>query len=181
MILKADDNISLELLAEKHAAGTFNLIDVNRIHLKEWLPWVDNMQTVNDFKAYITNCNELHQKGTDLGCVIIYDNAIAGRIGIHHINLQNKIGAIGYWLGESFSGKGIITRSCQAIIKYGFEILNLNRIEIKCGTGNYKSKAIAERLNFTKEGVLRQAELVNGKYIDLYLFSLLKEEWQNKK
>ena len=181
MIIKAGDNISLELLAEKHAAETFSLINANRVYLKEWLPWVDNMQTVDDFKAYIANCNEMHKKGSDLGCVIIYNNAVAGRIGIHHINQHNKIGAIGYWLGESYAGKGIITRSCKAIIKYGFEILNLNRIEIKCGAGNYKSKAIAERLSFKEEGILRQAELVNDKYIDLYLFSLLKEEWENNK
>lgn len=181
MIIKADDNITVELLDEKHAAETFSLINANRVYLKEWLPWVDDMQTVEHFKTYIANCKELYKKGIDLGCVIIYNTTIAGRIGIHHINQQNKIGAIGYWLSENFSGKGIITRSCEAIIKYGFEVLNLNRIEIKCGTGNYKSKAVAERLNFREEGVLRQAELVNDKYIDLYLFSLLKEEWQNRK
>ncbi len=86
--------------------------------------------------------------------------------------------SLGYWLGENFAGNGIITKSCKAMINYAFTTLNLNRIEIKCATKNYKSKAIAERLHFKQEGILKQVELVNEKFINLYLFVMLKSEWQ---
>ncbi|NOT92890.1 GNAT family N-acetyltransferase [Ferruginibacter sp.] len=180
MIIKVDDNITLEVLADKHASACFNLINTNRAYLKEWLPWVDNMQTGEHFKSYIANCQKLYQEGTDFGCVILFNNQVAGRIGIHHISHPNKTGAIGYWLGEAFAGNGIITKSCKALINYGFDVLNLNRIEIKCGTGNYKSKAIAEKLHFKQEGILQQAELVNDKFIDLFLFSMLKQDWSKQ-
>ncbi|HSI90037.1 MAG TPA: GNAT family protein, partial [Adhaeribacter sp.] len=108
---------------------------------------------------------------------IRHEGQLAGNIGLYHIDHQNKIAAIGYWLGAAFQGKGIITEACRKLIAYGFTELNLNRIEIKCGTGNLKSQAIPERLGFTKEAILRQAELVNGNFQDLYLYSLLKEEW----
>jgi ribosomal-protein-serine acetyltransferase len=180
MIIKVDDGLSLEILGEKHANETFELIDANRTHLKEWLPWIDNMKVQEDFDTYIASSKKLQAEGMEFGCVIIYENRIAGRIGIHHINQHNKTGAIGYWLGESFAGKGIITKCCGALINFGFTELRLNRIEIKCGTGNLKSKAIAERLKFKQEGILRQAELVNNKFIDLFLFSMLKEEWETK-
>ena len=101
-----------------------------------------------------------------------------GRIGLHHLNNQNKIGEIGYWLADGLQGRGIITKCCTAIINHGFTQLGLNRIEIKCGTGNSKSRAVAEKLQFKSEGILRQAELLNGKYIDLYLYAMLKEDWK---
>ena len=90
---------------------------------------------------------------------------------------QNKIGEMGYWIIESEQGKGIITKSCKALIDFCFISLQLNRIEIKCGTENSKSKAITVRLNFTHEGVIRQGEWLYDKFIDLDLFSLIKKEY----
>jgi ribosomal-protein-serine acetyltransferase len=109
--------------------------------------------------------------------VIMYKDKLVGRIGLHHMNLQNKIAAIGYWQDKGVEGQGIITKSCIALINYGFEDLGLHRIEIKAATNNLKSQAIPERLNFKKEGILRQAELVNNEYLDLVLFSMLSHEW----
>jgi ribosomal-protein-serine acetyltransferase len=177
MTIKVDDNILLELLDNSHALPVLNLIEANRNYLKEWLPWVDNMQTIGDFKNYIDKCKVQHVEGSDLGYVIILKKNIVGRIGLHNIDHQNKIASIGYWLDEKFTGKGIISKSCKAVINYAYHTLNINRIEIKCGTGNNKSRAIAEKLGFKKEGILREAELVNNTFIDLYIFSMLKNEW----
>ena len=58
--------------------------------------------------------------------------------------LSIKIGSVGYWLSEEFQGKGIVLRSVEKLVDYCFTELLLNRIEIKCGTKNYKSQAIAE-------------------------------------
>ncbi|MDQ6609160.1 MAG: GNAT family N-acetyltransferase [Bacteroidota bacterium] len=178
--IKVNDKITLELLAERHAEALSALVNSNRQHLREWLPWVDYMHTVEDFEAYIDQCQEQYDEGTDNGYVILWNKMLVGRIGIHHINLQNKLGAIGYWLGEAYQGKGIISKACGAMINHGFGVLNLNRLEIKCGTGNNKSKAIAERLQFKQEGILRQSEKLNNGFIDLYLYSLLKDEWKVK-
>jgi len=177
MTIHVNDNITLELLDTKHAAETFALINANRQYLREWLPWVDNMRTIENFENYIQRTQQQLKDGTDYGYIILYNGKIAGRIGLHYIDMQNKTGAVGYWLGETFTGNGIIAKACAAIINFAFTSLELNRIEIKCGTGNNKSKAIAERLGFTQEGVLRQAEFVNTHFIDLYIYSMLKTEW----
>lgn len=179
--LQAGHGIVLELIDERHAEPTFEVIKNNRAHLSQWLPWVGNMQTVDDFKAYIRRCKHQHHEGTDYGYMILQNKTVVGRIGIHYIHLHNRHGAIGYWLGKAFEGRGIITRSCEALLQHCFTTLRLNRIEIKCGTGNQKSAAVPERLGFTREGVLRQAEWVNGSFLDLYLYSLLKEEWERKR
>ena len=180
MTIKIDTAISLELLDKKHTTATFELITTNRHHLREWLPWVDNMRSIENFEAYIRKSKKEKEEGTDFGFVIIFNNAVAGRIGLHNIDQQNKIASIGYWLGEKKKKKGIITKCCRAIIDFGFTQLNLNRIEIRCAVENFKSKAVPERLNFKQEGILNQAEFVNNKILDLYVYALLKEEWQHK-
>jgi ribosomal-protein-serine acetyltransferase len=175
--IKVEKELYLQLIEEHHAEPLLALVNSNRDHLSEWFPWVPYMQTVEDFQNYIRRCKLQHQEGTDYGYVIVYNGRLAGRIGIHYIQQQNKTGAIGYWLGKAFEGKGIITKACAALLEHCFTRLHLNRIEIKCGTGNHRSAAIPQRLHFTKEGILRQAEWVNGHFIDLSLYSLLREEW----
>lgn len=178
MKIQVDDTISLEFLEEIHAESLLNLVNANRTYLREWLPWVDHMHTVANFTYYINDTKKRAADRTDFGYAIIIDKNIAGRIGLHHINHQNKIGEIGYWLADGLQGQGIITKSCTAIINHAFTKLSLNRIEIKCATGNYKSRVIAEKLGFTQEGILKQAELLNGKFVDIYLYAMLKQEWQ---
>ena len=95
-----------------------------------------------------------------------------------HTFNQNKIGEIGYWIIKSEQGKGIITNCCEEIIRFCFETIKLNRIEIKCGTDNLKSKKIPERLNFKFEGIIRNGEYMHDKFIDLNLYSLLHSEWK---
>ena len=179
MKIQVDDTISLEFLEEIHAESLLNLVNANRSYLREWLPWVDQMHTIANFAYYISETKRRAAEKTDFGYAIIIDKNIAGRIGLHHINQQNKIGEIGYWLADGLQGRGIITKCCTAIINHGFTQLELNRIEIKCATGNNKSRAVAEKLKFKQEGILKQAERLNGKFIDLYLYAMLKEEWKN--
>ncbi len=168
------------MLDDKHATETFELINTNRHHLREWLPWVDNMRTIENFEAYICKSKKEKEAGTDFGYVISFNNNIAGRIGIHNIDHQNKTASIGYWLGKEFEKKGIITKCCEAMIDFGFTELDLNRIEIKCAAENFKSWAVPERLNFKQEGILKQAEFINNKILDLYVYAVLKDEWQNE-
>lgn len=133
--LKVNDEILLELTDEHHAHQLLSLVNVNRQYLREWLPWVDHMQTEENFLQYISRCKKQHEEGTDVGYMILFKNVPAGRLGIHYISSQNRSGAIGYWLAEEFTGKGIITKACIALINYCFDCLALNRIEIKCATG----------------------------------------------
>lgn len=176
MIIHVDDHIQLELTNESQAILLFNAIDANRRHLSAFLPWVGHMQSVQDLKDYIEGCKVLIWEQKESSFAILFEQVLVGRIGLHHINRQNKSGAIGYWLTKEAEGKGIILKSCKALINYGFNELGLHRIEIKAAVHNLRSQAVPERLNFRREGVLRQAELVNNEFLDLVLYSLLRPE-----
>lgn len=167
----------MELTSQQHAEALFELVDNNREHLSRFLPWVGNMQSVENFNNYIRMCEQQYEQQTDVSFVIFYNGEAAGRIGLHYIHTHNKIGAIGYWLGKQFEGKGIVLHACKAIIEFGFKQLGLHRIEIKAAVKNSRSQAVPKKLNFIKEGILREAEWVNGEFHDLYLYSILQQDW----
>jgi ribosomal-protein-serine acetyltransferase len=143
-----------------------------------FLPWVDKMKEQSDFATYVDNCLILYSQQKEVSFAILLNGRAVGRIGLHYLNLQNKNAAIGYWLTKDATGKGVVIKSCKALIDYGFNELGLNRIEIKAAVGNGKSQAIPEKLGFRKEGIMREAELVNNKFLDLFLYSMLRAEWQ---
>jgi ribosomal-protein-serine acetyltransferase len=176
MTIKIDDTTKLELITENHAQPIFDMVDANRAHLRTWLPFVDRMQTVEFAENFIKGAMQRNNEGSEYAFMIIENEKAIGRIGVYKIDGQNKIGEIGYWIIEGLQGKGIVTKACKAVVDFCFSDLQLNRIEIKCGTENSKSKTIPEKLNFTKEGVIRQGELLYDTYIDLYLYSLLKSD-----
>lgn len=179
MHITVNENIVLELTSIQHAAGLFAAVDNSREHLSRFLPWVTNMRTEDNMRQYLQHCEQLYREATEVSFVIKYDGTIAGRIGLHYIHSHNKIAAIGYWISKTHEGKGIVLRSCKAVIEYGFEQLGLHRIEIKAAVKNTRSQAVPEKLHFTREAILREAEWVNDEFIDLYLYSLLQQEWKN--
>ena len=92
--------------------------------------------------------------------------------------LGKKAASLGYYLAEDAGGKGIMTRSVKAVLHYAFENLKLNKMEIRCGVENVKSRAIPERLGFKLDGVLRDEEWLYDHFHDVAVYSLLASEWK---
>jgi ribosomal-protein-serine acetyltransferase len=176
--IKVDNTLEMVLIDSHHAEALYQLVKANRLHLREWLPWVDHMRSVDDFRKYIHSSKQRYANHSEMGYVILKENVMIGRLGLYNIDLTNKSASIGYWLDKGQEGQGIITRCCKAVIDEGFSYLQLNRIEIRAATANFKSQAIPERLGFKREGIIRQGEFVNNNFVDLYVYSMLKTEWQ---
>lgn len=176
---KIDEAVTLRTFNEDDTEEFYQLTIRSKTYLKEWLGWLGNIKTVEDTAKNIrSRLNEVvENKGYPKSFAIIYNGEIAGTIGFNHIDQRNRIGVIGYWLGEEFQGRGIISKAFKALIKYGFNDLQLNRIEVRVASENQKSKAIPERFGFKKEGVIRQAEFLYNHYVDHVLYGLLVEEW----
>jgi ribosomal-protein-serine acetyltransferase len=101
---------------------------------------------------------------------------MAGVVGFNCIDQTNEIGHLGYWLGKEYTGKGIMSLVTADLINIGFNEFPIQKIEIRCATTNFKSRAIPERLGFKNEGTLRKAEKVYDKYFDMVVYGLLKNE-----
>ncbi|MEN2766830.1 GNAT family N-acetyltransferase [Ornithinibacillus xuwenensis] len=176
--LEIDEDLTLRLLHQGDAKDLFDLTDRSREHLREWLPWLDQTKTERDSKNFIQSAEQgfIDRNGLTLG--IYYHQKLAGVIGFNSFDWTNRIGIIGYWLGEDFIGNGIMTRAAAAITEYGFHQLELNRIEIRAAVENTKSRAIPERLGYTKEGQIRHGEWLYNHYVDLVIYGMLAYEWE---
>ncbi|MBI3017612.1 MAG: GNAT family N-acetyltransferase, partial [Deltaproteobacteria bacterium] len=162
-VISVDSKIKLRVLDKGHAAKLFELTMNNRAYLKQWLPWVDKNTELKNTVDFIEFTLDLFSKrqGAHYG---IFCPQLVGVIGFHKLDWINKKMELGYWLGESLQGKGIMTKACQAMIKYAFSDLNFNRAHIACATRNHKSSAIPKRLGFRLEGTLKEVEWVNDHF-----------------
>jgi len=178
LTLKVDDDIILKELEIDSAEKLFGLIDANREYLREWLSWVDNTSSIDDTILYIQTLFRQDVFSDRYVLEIRYQNELVGLIDYHNGDGVNLKAEIGYWLAESFQGKGIVTRACLALIDFGFKKAGLNRVTIKCASDNKKSQAIPIKLNFRLEGIERGGQYLYGRFHDLLVFSMLKNEWQ---
>ena len=164
----------------RDAEPLFALADCNRPYLREWLPWVDRTRSVEEIRDYIAARLEQFEAHQGPNAAICLNGEIVGAIGCHPIDWANRNCSVGYWLDATCQGKGIMTKACAALISYLFDEMALHRITIQCGTGNYRSCAIPERLGFTREGLLREAEWVNDRWVDLIVWGMLARDWQQR-
>lgn len=173
-----DTQINIELLQQKDKLDLFNLIDNNRNHLREWLVWVDKRKSPQDFETIIPAwiSNYANNNGFDAG--IRFNGELVGMIALHYIDWKNKETSIGYFISEKAQGNGIVTKCIKAIMKYLFEDLNINRIEIQVAANNLKSLAIPKRLGFTQESIKHDGQWLYDHYEDLIIFRMLKREWE---
>ncbi|KGA98397.1 alanine acetyltransferase [Alkalihalobacillus alcalophilus ATCC 27647 = CGMCC 1.3604] len=178
---KIDQKITVELIQQHQKEELFELVDSNRQHLRPWLLWVDKRKTPDDFEPIIKMWihNYAENNGFDAG--IRYDGKLIGMVCLHFIDWKNSSTSIGYFLAENMQGKGIITKTVCVLLKYLFEEINLNRVEIQCAVNNEKSRTIPEKLGFQKEGIKRQGQWLYDHFEDLVTYSLLKSDWKKFK
>jgi ribosomal-protein-serine acetyltransferase len=170
----------LRLLEERQAASVFAVVDQERKHLREWLPWVDATHTEDDTLAFIRSSLEQFAGNNGFAAGIWNGRQFAGVVGTHKIDWLNRKVEIGYWLSREFQGKGLMTEACRAVVTHALGDLELNRVEIYCATGNQKSAAIPKRLGFVLEGTLRGRQFLHGQYHDSLVFSMLQRDWRDK-
>ncbi|MCL6452176.1 MAG: GNAT family N-acetyltransferase [Alicyclobacillus sp.] len=174
------DEVQLKLLDLGDAEKLFSLTDASRHYLREWLPWVDATKTVDDSKAFIQFTLQQFASNNGFQAGILYNGQMAGVVGFHEINWANRSTSIGYWLGEGFQGRGIMTGACRAMVDIAFRVYGLNRVEIRAAVENRKSRAIPERLGFQQEGVCRQSEWIYDHFVDHVVYGMLAEDWIDK-
>ncbi|WP_422124451.1 GNAT family N-acetyltransferase [Planococcus sp. X10-3] len=124
----------------------------------------------------------IFEKGTGMrwGITIKGEDRIIGSCGFLNLSNKHHRSEIGFELSREHWGKGIAGESLQAVIAYGFSQLELNRIEALIEPANSPSQKLVEANGFVQEGLLRSYEYTRGKFDDLYMYSLLKREFDGK-
>ncbi len=176
-----NENAYLKLLDLSDVDELFALTDRSRETLREWLPFVDDVKTVEDTERFVRNAMQQYANNNGIQAGIYYEGKLAGVIGYHQVNWQHKWTSVGYWLGNEFVGKGLVTNSMKAFIDYAFSYLKLNRIEVRVAVGNIRSRTIPKVLGFNEEGRLRDAEWLYDHHVDQVVYGLTAAEWKKIK
>lgn len=175
--LAVGKGVELRLLTLKDAQKLTDLIDRNRAYLREWLPWLDNNAGILDSAQFIDRAIQQADEDNGLSLGIHENGELVGIIGQHYLDSLNRRTEIGYWLDAARQGRGIVTSSTARLTDYAFREQDCNRVMLHCAVGNVKSRAVAERLGFSQEGILREAEWLYDHYVDLVIYSMLKRTW----
>lgn len=101
-----------------------------------------------------------------------------GQIAFYLVDSTNNFAEIEYCIGSDFQCKGLATEATKAIISYGFEKINLHKVQICTMTINSASKRVIEKCGFTYEGTLRDSFFIDDKYIGRLYYSILKDEYE---
>lgn len=175
------DDLEIRVLEESDAEGLAGLAQGynHKVQVNEWMfPGT----SVGDARAFIQSCLENHGKDKGFAAGIWFEGRLAG---VTVLNIGRSVciprpftASIDYAIHPDFRGRGIVTRTCAAVIDYAFRELGIKRIEILADVMNAKSCAIPERLGFMKEGVLRQSVSYGSCHGDIAVYSLLRSEWE---
>lgn len=170
------DGLTLHPATVEDADESFAVVDAERDRLREWLPWVDHTTSPDDTRSFFEAVAQLDASGESLHTVVRLDDRLIGHADLRMTRLQCT-GEVGYWLSAAAVGKGVMTRVVAQLLDVGFGPLGLHRIQLQAATGNTRSRAIAERLGMTLEGIRREAERLPKGFVDLAVYSMLAPEW----
>ena len=156
------------------APAIFAIVDANRDHLRAWFPWVDRTAGPAQIAEFIEKVRRRDDAREGNG--IYLNGALVGSAGLSWATEEMQ-GEIGYWLAADAQGQGLVTRAARALTTYGFEEVGLHRMTIKAAAENTRSRAVAERLGFVQEGVLREGGDTGLGRVDLVMYGLIVHEW----
>lgn len=105
-------------------------------------------------------------------------NEIIGTVGFNNFAYNHRA-SIGYDLQSKYWNHGYITEALISVIDFGFNKLEINRIEAEVMVGNVISEKVLRKLGFSNEGILRQWMYWDNKHFDMIMYSLLKSDFQN--
>lgn len=94
-----------------------------------------------------------------------------GAIGFNNLSKEHRKAEIGFWLLPPYWGKGIMQEAIHLACQYGFERAKLHRIEAMVESENKNCKALLNKLDFRKEGTMRECEIKNNDFIDLDIYA----------
>lgn len=177
IVLAVEPDFVIRSFEAGDAESLFALIDRHRSFLRTWLPWLDLTRAVDDTRMFIEGTQQQLAVNNGFQAGLWNQGRLVGVIGYHRIDWLNRSTSIGYWLGEEFQGRGMMTKACRAMVSYAFDRYHLHRVEIRCAEGNVKSRAIPERLGFLPEGKIREAEWLYDHFVDHMVYGMLAPDW----
>jgi ribosomal-protein-serine acetyltransferase len=169
--------VQIRPLKEKDAGVFFRLVEANREHLRQWLPWVDEHTTLGHSRSFL-GASEMQLTLRNGGLWGIFlEKELQGTVSLHWIQWEHRSASLGYWLASGSQGKGYARQACGLLLRHAFLDLELHRVEASAAVENGRSLRLLRNLGFQEEGRRRDAEFLHGKYLDHLAFGILADDF----
>jgi ribosomal-protein-serine acetyltransferase len=162
-----------------HAEPLAALVRRNTEHLRRYLPPVAELSTPEATRAHLAGVAGRVARGELLEWYLFVEGVLCGALRLNNFESENRKASLAYFLGAEYQGRGIATVAARAVLGYGFDRLELHRVELRCATSNHASIRVAERLGFVREGELREAEQLGDRFVNHYVYSLLRTDFRS--
>ena len=152
------------------------------VELHRWMPWARVPPTIEESETNTHQGYEAFASGQDYPVRLWLKNGtFVGACGLHRGNRDVPSFELGYWCRTSLTGQGYISEAVQALSVFAFSHFNAQRLEIRCDTRNAGSRRVAEKCDFTLEGILRYFERANdGTLRDTCIFARYSDIKESK-
>jgi RimJ/RimL family protein N-acetyltransferase len=137
-------------------------------------PYLDGMA-----EEWIDKQSSEYQEGKSVQFAITDRNKrfLMGTIGLNNIIQEYQRAELGYWIGKPYWGKGYCTEAASSVLRWGFEVLGLNRISATHMTSNPRSGRVMEKIGMKHEGHMRQYGKKWDKYEDGEMWAILRGDY----
>ena len=177
----------LQLTGDSVLLRPYERSDVNHFYeaaresiaeVSAWMAWCHADYSIEESRTWIESQPEKWEKGTDYHFAIFDsgNDTFLGGCGLNSIGCVNRVANLGYWVRTGRTRRGIATESTLLLARFGFDRLNLNRIEIVVAVGNKASQRVAEKAGAIREGIMRNRLVVHDKLYDVVMFSLIPRD-----
>lgn len=144
--------------------------------------WTGKIDTPENTRAFLQRVQEQARQEPRnqyrLAVVCRESNQVIGGCGLFgDFAAPSREGGIGYYLNRQFWGSGYATEVAGALVRFGFEQLNLHRIYGECAPENPASARVMEKIGMRREGHLRQNYLTDEGWQDTFIYAILEDEW----
>ena len=164
-------------ISDSHSEGLYEIVSTERERLAMWLPWVEDMKSIENERAFIKYAREKMERNELFMLTICVNQKPVGmidihNIDIHNIDLQKHQAEIGYWISERYENQGFVKQGLKELIKIIPSKFKIDKLLIYIDVENVKSKFIPISLGFKKESEISQFEFYNGSYHDFEIYGL---------
>lgn len=135
---------------------------------------------VDEIREKLTSDIEAMQRGESVRWVMmpLGTPEVIGTLGLFHWSKNDRRAEIGYLLHPSHWGRGLMKEILPSVVRFGFEVMRLHRVDAQVDPENVASLRVLENLGFRREGLLRESTFSNGRYSDTVVLGLLEQDWR---
>jgi ribosomal-protein-alanine N-acetyltransferase len=162
-----DDAAELQRLAGASEIADTTLAIPHPYHMEDALSWIQRQ-----------NSDDGTTDSVNFAIRLLPRRQLIGSIGLREIDPQQGQAELGFWIGKDWWGQGYAREAARAVIQFGFELLNLNRICAHHMVRNPASGRVLLAAGMQQEGVLRQRVRKWGVYEDVVLYAVLRDDWK---